>query len=487
MFRARTFRHITAALAVALVPFAGTATAHAKVVKAANPGDGIVAAQTGQCSDPSIDAKTSASWTWTKPMMEVSADNGTTWNSAASYSFTGGKQFDAMLCRSSTSYWFQVVLRSTQSANLGADVVAAGLQFKMTIPLKTGDTALRMTGYSAVISYTEASSVVTVITKASPLSKINFGNGWSDFVSRHSECSAYTMETWKQCSITKADQDLDGAVIQHVNYTASAPSTWQTATKGVWVGANVNGYDLSIDCANTGTDSSSGSYGGGTYSGSDNGANKPASSSTTAPSLSVSMTGTPHLKYSGATNEGDMQAFVPEAIARKCFGDGTETIPLTTIAANMNVSRTEKNENGGAEQALTTGSQYTAAAVTSPVAGLLISVAKMSFSNPTYKASSKLAQQLLASYTASSGAAANSTAGTTVSMKAKVKGTKVTLTITLGAAQTVKVYKKVGTKQTLVKSLAGKVGANTVVTPHKKGATYIVKSASGTVLKSLKP
>ncbi|NBU37195.1 MAG: hypothetical protein EBS32_02990, partial [Actinobacteria bacterium] len=122
---------------------------------------------------------------------------------------------------------------------------------------------------------------------------------------------------------------------------------------------------------------------------------------------------------------------------------------------------------------------YTATAVTSPVAGLLVDVAKMTFSNPTYKVTSKLAQQLLAKYSAGSTA--------TASASAKVKAGKCTVTVTLGAAAKFKVYKKVGSKTTLVKSVSGKKGANSVVTPHTKGASYIVKDASGKVIKTLKP
>ena len=99
------------------------------------------------------------------------------------------------------------------------------------------------------------------------------------------------------------------------------------------------------------------------------------------------MSGTPHFKSDGATlNSGNLQAFVPESAARKCFGDGTDTIALSTIATNVSVTRTESSENSGNPSS----APFTATAVVSPVPGLMIDVPNMTFSNPTYKVKSKL-------------------------------------------------------------------------------------------------
>lgn len=489
--RFHSIRTLAAVAAIALAPLASVAPAAAKVVKAASPGEGLLTSN--QCTSPNADANTST-WDWTKPMLEVSADNGATWTSAATYTFTypdnSTKKFAAQVCRnlggagssvSSQSYWFIIQPASGGTDDMGKAVVDAGLQFKLTMPLKSGDTATRMTGYSKVVSFQDSGTTVTAIVKASPIAKVNY-QGWSSFVTAHSECANLTEQTWNQCKIAKADRDIAGTVIQHVEFTTSALSSWQTLTKGTWIGANVNGYNMNITCATKGGDSSSNGGSGGNYSGSsDNGSNMSggSSSSSTPPSLEVTMSGTPHLRADGVTvNEGNLQAFIPEATARSCFGDGTDTIALSTIAENMSVSRTESSENGGAAQSLAAGA-YTATAVTSPVAGLLIDVAKMTFSNPTYKVTSKLAQQLLAKYSAGSSA--------TASASAKVKAGKCTITVTLGSAAKFKVYKKVGTKLTLVKSVSGKKGANSVVTLHKKGTSYVVKDASGKVIKTLKP
>ena len=530
MIRSRSVRTIIAAVSLLTAPLVAATPAQAKVVKAAaTPGEGLLASN--QCTSPNADA-TTAAWDWTKPMLEISSDNGATWVSANTYTNPTpgpefGRKYAAQVCRnlggagssvSAQSYWFIIQPATGGSDDMGQTVVDLGLQFKVTMPLKTNDVALRMTGYSKVISYQPTTGSVVAIVKASPIAKVNWGNGWDDFKTRHPECAAdYTAQTWSQCKISKADRDLVGTVIQHIEFTTTAPTAWQTLGTGVWIGANVNGYQLTMTCASKGGDSGSGSSGGNYSGGSDGGANIPSgsSSSTTPPSLSVSMSGTPHFRSDGATvNKGNMQAFIPETTARTCFGDGTTTIPLATIAQNMSVSRTETSENGGAAQDLPANA-YTATAVTGPVAGLLIDVAEMTFSNPTYKVSSKLAQQLLASYSAAAGtttttpssnattapttsaptstgtyntqAGLSTTVTTTVSMSAKVKGAKVTLTVTVGTAQKVKVYKKVGAKLTLVKTLSAKVGANTVSTAHKKGTTYIVKDSKGKTLKSLKP
>lgn len=482
--KSRTTRTIAAVAVILTATLSSTDHLSARPVLAASPGDGMLVSS--QCSSPNADATTSA-WDWTKPTLEVSSDNGATWTSAATYTNpSNGVKYAAQVCRnlggagssvSVQAYWFIVQPATGGSDDMGQSAVDLGLQFKLTMPLKSGDTALRMTGYSKVVSFQESSNVVTAIVKPSPIAKVNWGNGFADFVSRHPECSSYTQQTWNQCKISKADKDMAGTIIQHVEFTTSALSSWQTLSKGTWIGANVNGYNLNLTCSSKGSDSSSGSSGG-SYSGNDGGSGM--SSSSTTPALEVSMSGTPHFRSDGATvNEGNMQAFVPEATARACFGDGTDTISLATIAQNMSVSRTESSENGGAAQTLAAGT-YTATAVTSPVAGLLIDVAKMTFSNPTYKVTSKLAQQLLAVYSAGP--------TSTISMKAKVKAGKCTLTITLGSAAKIKVYRKTGSKLTLVKSFSAKKGANSVVAAgHKKGTSYVVKDSKGTVLKSLTP
>ena len=522
MKSSQTVRTIAAAVALVAATLLAAGPANAQVVKAASPGEGLLTSN--QCSSPNADANTSA-WDWTKPMLEISADNGATWTSAATYSNSGTK-YAAQICRnlggagssvSTQAYWF-IIQQATGNDDMGQSVIDLGLQFKVTMPLKAGDTALRMTGYSKVVSYQPSAGSVVAIVKASPIAKVNM-SGDQPFNTRHPECASVSDPN--QCKVTQADRDIVGTVIQHIEFTTTAPTAWQNLSTGVWIGANVNGYQLAMTCATKGSDSSSGTSGGsgGSYSGSsDGGANKPSgssggtSSTSTPPSLSVTMSGTPHLRKDGTINKGNLQAFIPEATARACFGDGTETISLATIAQNMSVSRTESSENNGAAQDLAAGA-YTASAVTAPVAGLLIDVAEMTFSNPTYKVSSKLAQQLLATYSAANNAGTTSgtttnttpagstpitgtyttqnglstTVTTTVTMAAKVSGAKVSLTITVGKAQKIKVYKKVGAKLTLVKTLSAKVGPNTVSTAHKKGTTYMIKDATGKTLKSIKP
>ena len=59
------------------------------------------------------------------------------------------------------------------------------------------------------------------------------------------------------------------------------------------------------------------------------------------------------------------------------------------------------------------------------------------------------------------------------------RGVKATITITLTKAQTVKVWRKVGNRSTLLKTIRAKAGKNTYITPYKKTYVFVVKDAKG--------
>jgi hypothetical protein len=110
--------------------------------------------------------------------------------------------------------------------------------------------------------------------------------------------------------------------------------------------------------------------------------------------------------------------------------------------------------------------------------------------NPSLKVKSSSAQQtlsvLLTSSTAGGGTSTGgtTTGGTTTSapsnyVRTAASGAKATLTINLLAAQKVKIYRKVGSKLTLLKTLAAKKGTNRFVTVYKKTYTFVVKDAKG--------
>lgn len=338
----------------------------------------------GQCNAATAIDANSANWNWTKPTLEYSTD-GTNFTSAA------GTNFGLKLCRDVGSsaggmvqaYWF-IIMRADGNDDMAGMPGIENTTFRVNIPLKSGDYTTRLTGYSEVVSLSEANNVATVVTKASGLAKVNW-QGLTSFLTAHPECAGSTEQTWNQCKITKADRDIQYMVIQHLEYSTTALTSFQQVYKGTWIGANVNGYNMNLNCGSIGSDSSSGNNAGNYNGNNDGGAN---ASSTR--SLEVSVSGTPHLRADGVTiNTGKLTAFIPGEVASKCFSDGTAT--LETIAKALSVTRTESSENGGVAQNLTAGTAFTAEAVTTPVAGILIKVPTMTFSNPTYKVSSALA------------------------------------------------------------------------------------------------
>ena len=452
-----------------------------------------IAPSGGQCmSSGSIDAF-DAGWSWTKPTLEVSADNGSTWNSATTYVSPTAVQYGATVCRDVTSsgnkYWFIVQPANGSTDDLGAEGLT--LTFRVTIPIKSGDNLTRLTGYSEVVSFVESNSAAVVITKASPVAKVDYGNisdpaGVAAFVAAHTECASYnTMQTIIQCPVSKATRDRIATVTQHIDFSTAALSTWQSMQKGFWLGANVNGYNVTMTCGALGGDSStSGSSTGGNGGSTDGGANRPVSSqaenTSSLPVIDVSVTGTPHFKADGATlNKGSLKAFIPKDVALKCFGDGKPETTLAMVASALSVVRTEATEG-------TSKPTFTASAVSSPVEGVMIAVPEMTFSNPKYSVTSSLAAQNLAVLVNNNsggsgitGVVTTPTVATKNTMKTAIVGTKATITVTLLRAGSFKVYKTYKKKKTLVKTVKGKKGANKVVTTYAKGMTFSAVDAKG--------
>lgn len=402
-FARRKFLAVAALIAasVGTVVITGNTPVHA----VSGTGGLISMGNGGQCTaSAAIDAN-SANWNWAKPTLEYSTD-GTTFTSAA------GTNYGLKLCRDVASsaggmvqaYWF-IVMRADDNDDMVGMPGIENTTFRVNIPLKTGDNTTRLTGYSEVVSLSESNGVATVLTKASGLAKVNW-QGLSSFLTAHPECAGSTEQTWSQCKINKADRDIQYMVIQHLEYSTSALTTFQQVLKGTWIGANVNGYNMNLNCGSVGSDSNS----GGNY----NGANDSGANASTTRSLEVSVSGTPHLRADGVTiNTGKLTAFIPGEVASKCFGDGTAASTLDVIAKALTMTRTESSENGGAAQSLASGTTFTAEAVNTPVAGIMIKVPTMTFSNPTYKVSSTLA---------------SSSTSTTSGSKAMKKGKKSSLT-----------------------------------------------------------
>ena len=115
--------------------------------------------------------------------------------------------------------------------------------------------------------------------------------------------------------------------------------------------------------------------------------------------------------------------------------------------------------------------------------------------NPTLRVRSASALQTLSvllssSTTGGTTSGGTTSGGTTTATPANyvctaASGAKATLTINLASAQSVKIYRKVGSKLTLLKSLAAKKGTNKYVTVYKTMYTFVVKDAKDKVIAPL--
>ncbi|MGA1362160.1 MAG: hypothetical protein ACO36A_04500 [Ilumatobacteraceae bacterium] len=513
---------VTVTLAAAV---ASLASFGAPATPARAAGEAVVSAGSA-CQGTDASA---ADWSWTKPTLEVSTNSGSSYAVADTSS-----AWRIVACRESGSrkmYWFGVRAASAPtSEDLGAAGLAAGLQFRITIAAKPGDTMSSLAGYSDMVSFVESSGTATVVTKAVGFSKVDYGSmstqaDLTAFLARHPECAGLSMNDLMKCSITKADRDLTAAVIQHIMYTDTTPSSMDTLMKGMWVGAAVNSFQMAMTCNNPVTAQRvpaadvppTVNLGGKTYTnisgttnylgpdgktytmqelqalGGGQGGSSGGTSSVPA-SFTVTMSGAPHLKSDGVTlNKGSMKVFITESVAKRCFGNSQGTSTLDEIAKALSMERVETKEG-------TTKPPFTPTAVTSPVAGILITVSEITFSNPEYTIKSTLSAYLAGAGGSTSGGTTTggtTTGGTTTggpassstaSYKIVKKGSKATITIVLVAATTVKIYRKTSSKSVakLAKTLKGKKGKNTYATTWKKGYVYIVRSSKGTTLATLK-
>lgn len=422
-------------------------------------GDGLRPTD-GACTG--TDASTS-SWSWTKPTLEFSTDNG------ATYQSSNATQWEMSVCRDSAMYWF--IIRTSTAKDMGSAGLVFGLQFKVTVPAKPGDNYLSVQGYSDMVSYSETSGAAVIVTKAAPVAKINFDSQQA-VLARHPECKGVL----EQCSFEKADVDYVATVIQHISYSTAALNEQQLWQKGLWVGANVNGFTISMNCASPPSGSSGSEYGG-------------SSGSSSSPELRIAITNTPRLKFSGEVNSGSLKTFFTKDVATKCFGDGKSTTTLTQIAEKMSVQRSETKEG-------TTTPVFKVEVVSVPVEGIVVSVPNMTFSSPIYSVKNTLAAQNLAVLTqnnnssssppsSSSGSASDSSSSTPVLknyVRTTVNVTKATITVMLVTGQKITIYRKVNGKLKLLKSMTGKKGSNKFITVFNKGYSFVVKDSKGKVI-----
>jgi len=65
------------------------------------------------------------------------------------------------------------------------------------------------------------------------------------------------------------------------------------------------------------------------------------------------------------------------------------------------------------------------------------------------------------------------------------RGTKAVIKVTMAKAGTIKIYRKLKGKISLVKTLKAKKGSNTILVVFTKGAIFIIRSSTGKVIATL--
>ncbi|MFM9226194.1 MAG: hypothetical protein ACKOQ1_06150, partial [Actinomycetota bacterium] len=118
--------------------------------------------------------------------------------------------------------------------------------------------------------------------------------------------------------------------------------------------------------------------------------------------------------------------------------------------------------------------------------------------NPTLKVRSSSALQTLTVLLSSSSGGGTSTGGgstvgggTTGAVTGPVatiakKGSKATIKVTMAKAGTIKIYRKLKGKITLVKTVKAKAGANSTTVTFSKGAEFTIRSSTGKIIATLK-
>jgi len=222
---------------------------------------------------------------------------------------------------------------------------------------------------------------------------------------------------------------------------------------GMWIGASANRYAVTMggSCPNF-------------ASGADSGSTTPGSIDVRlwAPHMTAGTLSVP------VVNTGSLEAFIPEATATACFGGAS----LEEIVAALAVARMEATES---PTTLVPGTQFTARGV---AGGLLISVPTITFSSPTYRIS---APSLVKA----------ETKNVTASARAKRKGSKVVVTVTIPLASVGKkliIAEKTGKKYVTRSSTRAKSGSYSITlrVKGKRGKAALKVTLNGKTIAKLK-
>ena len=276
---------------------------------------------------------------------------------------TGAVDYAAQVCKSSSGlYNFMVGPLAGGVINEAGTLSQAGKVYVLSFTMTGSDMPTSAEVYGSMAGYAISGQTVTLTGSPGAMTQINYGGGSiyaacmsAPFTGSYSGGLCSGIPCWP----TTADCVDDSATFHGGVRFASATSPTLT---GMYISSSVNLYQVAL------TNCSGVAYGRRKPvrpRQEDGGANRPTAS------LSVQMIG-PHYTTAGAINSGALQAFIPFALMRTCFG-----ADATTVATQLGVSRTEDT----LVTQLTNGGQVT---VTGQSGGLLVRVPTVTFSQPTY-------------------------------------------------------------------------------------------------------
>jgi len=176
----------------------------------------------------------------------------------------------------------------------------------------------------------------------------------------------------------------------------------------------------------------------------------------------------PHYDENGAVAVGSYSLSIPTAAVQCLYK--TDKVPE---AAELSTTYDDGSSTYTVTKSLTNKDGW-----------INVSVAGLHFSSPTVSAkfgTMSSGQSGFSTLSTSTSASSSTVAATPPGnlVRTTVSGSRAVVSVTLTAKGTVSVYRKVGSKLTLIKRFAAKKGINKVTTTYRKGYSFVVKDAKG--------
>lgn len=176
----------------------------------------------------------------------------------------------------------------------------------------------------------------------------------------------------------------------------------------------------------------------------------------------------PHYDENGAVAVGSYSLSIPTAAVQCLYK--TDKVPE---AAELSTTYDDGSSTYTVTKSLTNKDGW-----------INVSVAGLHFSSPTISAKFGMMSSGSSGFSAlSASTSASSSTSIAVpsrnSVRTTVSGSRAVVNVTLTAKGTVSVYRKVGSRLTLIKRFAAKKGTNKVTTTYRKGYSFVVKDAKG--------